>query len=195
MTRLRMLLVLAAIGLGSGCQTGGDPATAPARPTAVLGEASETLATVEAVDLDQRLLTVRDAEGELFTVQADETIRNLPQVRPGDRVVMTYREAVAVQLQPPGTPVRAGEALQRVTRAPAGARPGAEAANEVTTTVRIENVDPAGPTVSFTDQEGFLHMVTPQTPEMQAFARTLRKGDQVEVTFTEAVALEIRPAG
>jgi hypothetical protein len=36
--------------------------------------------------------------------------------------------------------------------------------------------------------------VAVERPEGQEFIRGLKKGDQVEITYTEALAMEVRPA-
>jgi hypothetical protein len=79
-------------------------------------------------------------------------------------------------------------------RAPAGAKPGAGLAEEVTATVEITDLDPATHTVSFTDPDGLAQTITVQDPEMQKFVETLKVGDEVAVTYTEALAISVEPA-
>lgn len=62
------------------------------------------------------------------------------------------------------------------------------------TTVTIDSVDTSSNTVTFKRSDGMTRTVAVQRPEGQEFIRGLRKGDQVEITYTEAVAMEVRPA-
>jgi uncharacterized lipoprotein len=179
MTRTAVAAV--AVGMLAACQT--EPAT--------VERTSEVTATVTAIDVPARLVTLRGPEGNLFTVEVDEEVRNLPQVEVGDRVVVRYHEAIAAQIAKPGQ-----EASASVTamRAPPGARPGAELAQEVTAMVKITDLDLATHTVSFTDPEGLAQTITVQDPGMQDFVETLKVGDQVAVTYTEALAISVEPA-
>lgn len=192
------LVALTAFALLAGCQSTSemmaDPAPAAAAPAPMMEEMEEVVATVEAIDLAKREVTLLAPDGELLPLVVGPEVRNLDQVEVGDQVVVRYRAAIAAELKEPGTPSRVGEMTESATRAAPGAKPGAEVAREITTTVTIQNVDPAGPTVSFTGPGGVLRMVEVQDPGMQAFARTLKPGDEVDITYTEALALSVEPA-
>ena len=108
----RMPMVVAAAGLLFGCQT-------TSHEPAKVEQVREVSATVTAVDLPGRLVTLRGPEGKLFTVEAGEEVRNLPQVEVGDRVVVRYYEAIAAELAKPG---QQAAASAEVTRAPLGAQ-------------------------------------------------------------------------
>jgi hypothetical protein len=181
----RMLAVAIAAGLLFGCQTS---APKPAK----MEQVREVSATVTAVDLPARLVTLRGPDGKLFTVEAGEQVRNLPQVQVGDRVVVSYYEAIAAELAKPD---QQAAASAEVTRAPLGARPGAGLTQQVTDTVRIDAIDLPTHTVSFTDPEGHSQTITLRDPNMQDFLKTLKVGDRVAVTYTEAVAIAVKPAG
>jgi hypothetical protein len=45
----------------------------------------EATATVEAVDVDNRLVTLKCPEGRLVTIKAGEEVKNLPQIDVGDK--------------------------------------------------------------------------------------------------------------
>lgn len=178
----RLFLVAGALGLLVGCQ-----ATSP-KP-AMVEQVDEVSATVTAVDLPGRLVTLRGPEGKLFTVEAGEQVRNLPQVEIGDQVVVRYYEAIAAELAKPG---QQAAVSAEVARAPLGAKPGAGVAQQVTDTVRIDALDLATHTVSFTDSEGHSQTITVRDPKMQDFLKKLKVGDQVAVTYTEAVAIAVK---
>jgi translation elongation factor P/translation initiation factor 5A len=55
-------------------------------------------------------------------------------------------------------------------------------------------LDLAHHTVSFTDPEGLAQTITVQEPEMRDFMKTLKVGDEVAVTYTEALAISVEPA-
>jgi uncharacterized lipoprotein len=181
MRSTRTAVAAMAIGILAACQT--KPAT--------VERTSEVTATVAAIDVPARLVTLRGPEGNLFTVEAGEEVRNLPQVEVGDRVVVSYYEAIAAQMAKPG---QEASASATAMRAPAGAKPGAGLAQEATATVKITDLDLATHTVSFTDPEGRAQTVTVRDPEMRDFVETLKVGDEVAVTYTEALAISVEPA-
>jgi hypothetical protein len=151
-------------------------------------------ATVESIDHASRLVTLRGEEGGGFTVVVDPVVRNLDQVKEGDKVVVSFYESIGAQVRKPGEGAKGVETEVATARAPEGSRPGAGAGVTVRTTVTIEAVDTSFNTVTFTRSDGMRRIVAIETPEGREFIRGLRKGDQVEITYTEAVAMEVRPA-
>ena len=170
-------------------------ASEPPAPTqAVTTDERQVVAVVDGINPPERLVSLRLPDGTREAVRLGPEVRNFAQIRVGDEVVVRYREAVAAMLtSAPEGPART-VVTEDVTRAPLGQRPAIGTEKAVTTIVRIESVDPAGPTGPFTGGDGLTRTIVPQTEEMQAFARTLEPGDMVEVTFTEAVALSVEPA-
>ena len=170
------------------------PATvrvAAAQPSVVLG-AEEARATVETVDQQTRTVLLRGPTGALLTVHAGPEVRNLPQVKPGDQVVVRYAEAVAARIVRPGDP--APELTTTMARAASGERPAGLVVDHIRRRVTIEGVNPANNTVSFIGPDRVPRTVAVREPAMQDFLRTLKAGDEVEITFTEAVALSVEPA-
>ena len=98
----------------------------PPKPASI-EETKEVVATVEAVNVETRMLALRSADGKQFAVHAPEA-RNLPQVKVGDRVVTRYYESLAVELRQRGDKSGSTQAPvveTAASQAPAGARPGA----------------------------------------------------------------------
>jgi hypothetical protein len=59
--------------------------------------------------------------------------------------------------------------------------------------VTITAVDAQTGTVSFIGPGGLTRTVTPKNPEVLAFVRRLRVGQQVDMTYEEALAISIEP--
>jgi uncharacterized lipoprotein YajG len=75
-----------------------SPQPSNARP-AVAGAASATaIATVEKIDQATREVSLRKEDGELVTIKASEDVRNLAQVKVGDKVIATYEIGAIVAL-------------------------------------------------------------------------------------------------
>ena len=176
----------------SACAAPAQPPPRP-EPTAVAREA-QFVAVVELVDQSTREVVLRGPEGNLVTVTAGPEVRNLAQVRRGDRVHVTYGAALAVEMAPPGGGGPPAEVATGMARAEPGERPAGAVGQRVRARVRIQEVDPVTGRVAFVGPQGVRRVVTPQNPAMADFARRLRPGDEVDMTYAESVAVRVEPA-
>ncbi len=153
-------------------------------------------ATVKSVDLATRMVTLIGADGETFTVKADEEVRNLPQVRAGDKVQIEFYEGLAAQLNPPGAPVTAPIMTEDMVRAAPGERPGGAIGKVVTKTVTIDSIDHARNVVKFHDAgnpQDTPRTITVKKPQFQTMLKTLKAGDKVTLSYFEALAITVKP--
>jgi hypothetical protein len=157
-------------------------------------ESVSVSATVEAIDLANRLVTLSVPEGDAVTVEVSPEVRNLAQVKVGDQLTVTYYAAIAAEFKKPGEGAEGVKEEVGAGRAAPGERPAGAVGRQVTATVVIESVDKETNTVSFRGPQGMLRTITVQDPDAQAFVKKLKMGDQVELTYTEAVAVAIEPA-
>jgi hypothetical protein len=174
-----------ALALLAGC-------AATQKPSGRVEDVVEARATVTAVDLPQRMVALRNDSGDEFVVEATEAVRNLDQVKVGDEVVVSYTEAVAWQVKPasqgaPGVSTESG-----VTRAQPGEKPGGTVGRSVTVTATITAIDMANDTVTLTGPGGRSQTIKARDP---ANLRKVQVGDLVDITYTEAVAIAVRPVG
>lgn len=165
----------------------------PPKPLA-LSETVEATATVEAIDQSTREVVLRDAQGHQMLVKVGPEVRNLAQVKPGDRVVVRFTEGFAAEVVKPGTGVAGVQADTAVARAAPGERPAAGVEQQIRTTVTVYDVDPYANTIEVTGPRGYNRRLKVKDPKAIAFIRGLKKGDQVEVTFSEALAISVEPA-
>jgi len=148
-------------------------------------------ATVEAIDMKTRHVTLKNEEGKSFTIAADKQVKNLAQVHVGDVVEVTYHEAVAIDVLPGGAPPSSSVEGEAGTAKP-GAKPGAAGVRRVTVVATIEAIDEATQHVTLRGPEGNVIKVKAQNPE------NLKKGkvgDSVRLTYTEEVAISVRKPG
>jgi hypothetical protein len=151
-------------------------------------------ATVESIDVASRLVTIRTEDGYATTIKVSDAVKNLPQVKAGDKVTVSYYEALAAEVKKPGEGVEGVQTDVSTVEAPPGSMPAAGAGVLMRTTVTIDSVDTQFNTVTFKRSDGLLRTVAVQTPQGQKFIKGLKKGDQVEVAYTEALAVEVKPA-
>lgn len=151
-------------------------------------------ATIESINRDERLVELRSGD-DVTTVQVPDEVRNFDQMKVGDEVVISYYQGIAAQFKKKGESKTVGQVnmAHDIDRAPQGARPAGVAANAVTTTVVIEAVDRPNNAVTFTGPSGMMRTVQVKDPDAQQFIGTLKKGDEVEVTYTEALAVAVQP--
>lgn len=149
-------------------------------------------ASVESVNHDNRTLILKDENGARTFIVAGPQVRNFEQINEGDRVVASYHTAVAVQVKPQGGGDRSVATTKQ--RAPQGSPPAARMGSTVVDTVTIESVDTSFDTVTFTRNDGITRTVAVDDPKAKAFIRELKSGDEVQVTYTEAIAVSLQPA-
>lgn len=186
---MNWLDTVALVLLGSlclaGCQGSGR--------TATVEEHAEAIATVRAVAPELGLLAFESASGERGVVQVGPDVKNLSEIDPGDRLRIRYSRAVAAHV----VKAEAPQVLQHVEKQERtlepGKRPELTSARETKALVRVEEIDTAANTVIVTGPDGLQRMFNVRTPQMRRYIRTLKAGDTVEVTFTEAVAVSIEP--
>jgi hypothetical protein len=60
--------------------------------------------------------------------------------------------------------------------------------------VKVWDVDTIGNVIEFTDSRGYHRRLKVRDPKAIEFIRGLKKGDEVQVTLSEALALSVQPA-
>jgi hypothetical protein len=171
--------------------SGTPSADAPA--TVELANDFSSAAEVVAVDKAARIVSLRRQDGTLIGVHAGESVRNFDQIAVGNKLRVRYRQtltAVRSTGSATATPSDAKVALA-AGRAPAGDKPAAAVLAGVQFAVKIESLDLAHDIVVGSLESGELIAHRLATPQGRAFAKGLKLGDQVELTYREALALSI----
>jgi hypothetical protein len=178
---------LAAAGLGACAHQGPKPFHKE--------ELVEVTATVTAVDAGERMLSLRDEVGRLETVYVEPDVRNIEQIKVGDQVVVSYRAAVGAALTGADQSTNPIDSTVAEHRSLPGERPHGSVTASITATVQIDSVDTSFNTITFRRKDGLVRTVAISDPEAQKFIRGLKQGDLVVVTYEEALAVAVRPAG
>ena len=150
-------------------------------------------ATVKVIDLPSRMVTIEGPDGNSFVMQASEQVRNLAQVKVGDKVTVEYTDGIAAEIVAPGTSKEV-TVTDAMARAAPGQRPAGVAGSAVTAMVVIEQVDIERNTVQFKNAEGVTQVIAVRKPEFRAMLKNLKPGDQVAITYFEAAAISVQPA-
>ena len=160
------------------------------KPGAMASELITLTATVEAIDLEKRLVTLKGPEGNTVNLEVNEQARNLAQVKVGDQVQAEYYESVALYAQKPDGSLPAAAEMAAIERAPAGEKPGMAAVKSRVITATVESIDLEKRTVALKGPEGnTLNLkVDDRTPNLE----NLKAGDQVVARFTQAIAISVK---
>jgi hypothetical protein len=150
----------------------------------------ETLsATVEAIDHEKRLVTLRGPEGNQVVLEVSEEARNLDQVEVGDTVEVEYYESIALFAQKPDGETGAAVTMS-MARAPLGQRPGAGVAKTVTMKATVEAIDYDTRMVVLRGPEG--NTLTTRVDEQVERFNEIKLGDEIVVQYTRAFAISVR---
>jgi Cu/Ag efflux protein CusF len=147
----------------------------------------QATATVEAVDMATRMVTLKNPDGSSFEFFAGKEVVNLPQVMVGDKVSVVYSEALAVRMAKPGE-VR-DETMQGVARALPGEKPGVLDVIETTVTAEIKDIDKTNEKVTLKFPDGKLQVVKVKDP---ANLEKVVVGDTIVITITKAMAISVQ---
>jgi len=149
------------------------------------------LRQVLAIDKATRTVTLKGPKGNVVDIVASDDVKNFAQIKVGDFVVARYAQALTLELKK--TKVSAGEPTVReeAAKAKPGERPAVAGARQVTAIATVTAVDPKKSTITLKGPRGNSFTLDVQNPDQ---FKIVKKGDQVEVTYTEALALSVEPA-
>ena len=156
----------------------------------------EVTATVTAIDMENRLVTIQGPEGNSVVIQVSDQVKNLPQAKVGDHVIVKYYRSAYVDIVKTKGDVELGTEVgaAKITAA-AGQKPAAAIGVEVTRRAEVVFVDPYQKFISFRSPDRGLRKISlKESPDLQHYLQELKKGDVVEVTYTEAMAISLEPA-
>jgi hypothetical protein len=196
MRMLASVALLAAASLAAPAVLAQQPAagagtvtsTAPGKGTVT--NVAKITAAVEAVDAANRTVTLKGPRGNVVTLPVGPEVKNFDQIKVGDRVVVRYLEALTLELKKGGTAMRERTERDASATAKPGERPAAGAAREVQVIADVIAVDPKKQIVTL---RGPNRVVELKVKDPKQF-KLVKVGDQVEATYTEALAISVEPA-
>jgi hypothetical protein len=182
------ILIVAAFAFVASLWTGAiaqEKAAQEAQKQTVYTEKAGALtATIQAIDLEKRIVTVKGgAKGEEIEIKVDEKVKNLPSLKVGDKVVLKYYASIAYQVAKPGE-VREPVEKVEVKRTAAQAR-------QVTVTATLHDIDNNTNNIVLKGPGGNLVGVKVKDPTK---LENVKVGDQIVITYTEALAISIEKA-
>jgi len=156
------------------------------------GSVERVEAVVEAINVDNRIVTLRAlTEDETVVMEVGDEVRNLAQVQVGDRVVVDFYQAVAVDLKKGGGLEATADQAVVAARAQPGEKPAGGIGEAVEVVATIMAIDREEPSVTLKGPQGNVVDVIVQDPQK---LNGVDVGDQVIITYTRAMAISVEPS-
>jgi hypothetical protein len=147
-------------------------------------------AAITAIDKKSRTITLKGPQGNEAKVVAGPEVKNFDQLKVGDTVQARYVESIVLELKKGGgLPVAKTEKAGAASAKP-GEKPAAIGGREVKVVGNVIKVDAATQTVTV---KGPQRTVDLKVRDPEQF-KLVAVGDQIEATYTEAVAVAVTPA-
>jgi hypothetical protein len=184
---MKMKALSTTVLVGSALLLAGNIASAQIK--AIPGESTSVSATVVAIEQSSRTLTLKNEDGTYEEMQVPTEVTRFSALKVGDKITAHYYDNLVVRLKKPG------EAAMDVDTAAltptSGKRPGATAATQRTVTVTVTAIDPKVPSITVKGPNGWLY--SRKVVDKKALAQ-VKVGDQLDVTWTEALLISVEPA-
>jgi hypothetical protein len=192
MKRSAFLIASVLFGASAGGAALADEKTGQAeqQPSVKSGTLMTTKATVQKVDLDKRELTVKGTDGKPLKIDVPKDVTGLENVKAGDQLDVAFYQSVAMSLK------KADEATGTQTKTMeqpgTGAMPSGTMGKQVTANVKVVKVDHDQNQLTIQTPSGDQDTINVRDAQNQAALQKLKPGDQLRVTYSEAMAASIR---
>lgn len=156
-----------------------------------IGRVANASAAITAIDKATRTLTLKGSDGKVWDVVAGAEVRNFDQIKVGEEVVVEYAQALTIQVKKDGKPLERKE-TEGAVRAKPGEKPAGAMGRMVVVNAEVIDVSPEKKTITLKGPKGNVVDLEVRNPE---HFKVVKKGDQIEAEYVEAVAISVQPAG
>ncbi|MNZ61748.1 hypothetical protein D3C78_798490 [compost metagenome] len=178
-----------AITLATLLSAGSLSAYAADIPLSAVVEANQVVTEVISVDVANRQVVLKGAEGQPVKIQMTEKAKDLGNLKAGDKVQIDVIRSVAASLDTdidkglPGTVERVGE-MRASENNP---NPGGEAYRQIKVELKITAIDVKKNEVTLQNPAGLTKTIKVEKPEVQAKLKDLKVGQSVVVVYTDVL--------
>ena len=164
-------------------------AQAPAKMLPLAAEVAVLTATVDSVDVKNRIVVLKDANGNLAQMNVAKSVNDLDKVKKGDVFVVEHAQAIAVGLTAAAKGSKPSvSGVRSVTVAGKGsAKPFEETTDTIYATVKITTIDAKTRIVTFTLPSGEKQKV--KVDQAVLGLEKFKAGDDVMVEFVDDTAI------
>jgi len=164
-------------------------AQAPAKMLPLAAEVAVLTATVDSVDVKNRIVVLKDANGNLVQMNVSKQVNDLDRVKKGDVFVVEHAQAIAVglTLAPKGAKPGVSGVHAVVISGKGTTKPFEETMNTIYATVKIDTIDAKTRVVTFTLPSGEKQKV--KVDQSVLGLEKFKVGDDVIVEFVDDTAV------
>ena len=192
-----VILITAALSVGAAhaAPPAAQPAPAARTMPAPVNAASAGVTLqgqITALNTKTRAVTVTGTDGGAVEFVAGPEVRNFNQLKVGDKVTLDYNAAIALALEPAGSAPVGVTKSQAKTMPVRGQKPGGARSNTIEIVTEVTAVNPTRNTIALRGPGGNTQLIAVERPDLRAKLPSVKRGDLVKISYTEAVALAIR---
>jgi hypothetical protein len=150
--------------------------------------------TITDIDYSNREVSLQDSQGRIETFSVDNSVRRLNEAKAGDKVSVDYYLGVNAEVRKPTAEEERNPlvVLNTASRAGPDDPPAAGGVRHIRAVVTIEGMDRPNQTLTVKGPRG-KHFVA-RVADPSRFEQ-VHIGDTIVMTFTEAAAISLKPAG
>jgi hypothetical protein len=180
MTRLFLAAVVGALVVLT-------PSVSLAQRPISMGDAVTDTFTITAIDQNARLVTLANKDSLSMDVYCGPEVQRFNELKVGDRVTFRYYESLVTAISRPDT-AKPGDSSAVVGTT--GNRPGGTISTQRTVRVSIEAIDSTVPSVTIRTPSGNrMSFKVADKKNIEGY----KAGDQVDITYTQALAVSVEP--
>ena len=162
--------------------------SALAQKAVTQGDVVELKAEIVAIDHDDRLITLEDADGEIEEIYAGPEVKRLDELKVGGEVTFRYYESLVTSIRTPSEPAASPSGAAGLVRG-TGAKPSATLSEQLTATVTITATDAEVPSVTVETEDG---RTMSFKVEDKKNLEGVKAGDRVDITYTAALVITVK---
>jgi len=186
---LTALLLVAAPAMAQQAPVGAK-ITENAPGKVAMAEGVKVSALVTAIDKATRTVTLKGPQGNSFDVVAGDAVKNFDKIKVNDEIVVEYVRALTLEVKKRSGPASRVDSADAVRSKP-GEKPAGAVGRQVTIVADVIDVSPATKTITVKGPKGNIVELEVQN---QDHFKVVKKGDQIEANYVEAVAVSLEPA-
>jgi Cu/Ag efflux protein CusF len=147
---------------------------------------------VKSIDKQNRSVVVVGPQGNEVSLNLGPQARNFDQIKVGDLVTLTYVQALALELRKSVNGGKLGQPIvtEQAVRAAPGNKPAGAVERTVNLTANVIKVDQKTQMITLKGPNRTVELKVKDP----AILQKVKVGDQVDATFTEALAIEVTAA-
>src|SRR4029453_8710373 len=161
------------------------------KPVASADTGTHTAAAVSIDKPNRHLVLKNNKDGKTETITVPPEVERFDAIKVGDVITARYIESALIRLVDPNEPASSQAAAEvGLTRRP-GEKPGGTIAKQVNVKVKVKAIDKAAPSLTVEVPSG--DVVSFKVEDKKRLEK-LKVGDQIDITYTEALMITVDPA-